>query len=647
MPRRGLIVGGTVLAVVAATAFWGMHRLDQAPAAVAARLGSAIGATCTVGKVLPLDLRSVELSDIACILESGPVAGAVANRVQATFSAPPVAGPLPPIEELTVYGTVLRLRARDPGPAPGDDDSGDDDSADADLSASMEAAGLRFADLTDALAAGRGGDRVPAVIARLAPEGRVRIDQAVLQGPEENVLVRELAIHATRSEDTVNLALATEFPAGGLATFEGSLAERGLQAGRLDVTGWPVAGALQEAAGERLKVTAGVADGSLAYRPGVEGAGSWGVDATLSGLTVAHEFLGGDVVPLPEVGLLGTLRPTRTETGLVLAIESSRWAVSDQGGPFHAMFGPLGTDDEALITLSVEAETLSLGLLLEQLPEALLPSEWAQEIQGTMDFALEFGGPVHDRTQWQLDWTGDFSRMTLASGELAAEVELLRGPFVHEFPTVVEGRPLRRRMGAESPSFVPIDRISKHLIAAVVSTEDAGFFGHSGFETKELKEAVLENLREGSGRGGSTITQQLAKNLFLSGERSVARKLKEAVLAWRLEEDLPKRRILEIYLNIAEWGPGLYGIRDAADHYFNRTPSHLRPEEAAFLASLLPSPRRYHGYYHRRGVTPHLRERIHEILKTMRRLGNLDARQYHLARGEDPELSWCRLPADE
>ena len=624
-------------------ALWANQRLDEAPNIVSQRLSSAVGGECTVEAVLPLDLHSVELADIACIFDSGPVAGAVANRVQATFASPPLGREIPPIQELTVYGTVLRLRAPDLPPADDDDSAA---TGDIDLSSIAETAGLRFADLTDAIAAGRGGDRVPQVVARMADGGAVRIDRAVLQGPEQNVLIEDLAIHVTRDGEDLRAALATTFPGGGLATFEGSLAETGLVGGRLHVRDWPVAQALQEAAGDRLQVTAGVASGSFSFRPS-EGSGGWGIDATLSGLTIAHDFLGSDVVPLPEIGLLGTLRATRDEAGLVLAIGSSRWAVANQGGPFHAMFGPLGSDDEPMVVASIEAESLSLGLLLERLPEALLPSEWAREIQGTMDFALELGGPMHDRSRWELDWTGDFSRMALASGDLAAEVELLRGPFTHEFPTTLEGGALTRQMGREDPAFVPIESISKHLIAAVVSTEDAGFFGHSGFEAKELKEAVLENLREGSGRGGSTITQQLAKNLFLSGERSVARKLKEAVLAWRLEEDLPKRRILEIYLNIAEWGPGLYGIRDAADHYFNRRPSHLRPEEAAFLASLLPSPRRYHGYYHRRGVSPHLRERIGEILKTMRRLGTLDARQYHLARGEDPEMSHCRLRAPE
>ena len=152
---------------------------------------------------------------------------------------------------------------------------------------------------------------------------------------------------------------------------------------------------------------------------------------------------------------------------------------------------------------------------------------------------------------------------------------------------------------------------------------------------------MLENLREGKGRGGSTITQQLAKNLFLNSERSLARKLREAILAWRLETDLPKERILEIYLNIAEWGPGLYGIGDASEHYFGRAPRVLRPEEAAFLASLLPSPRRYHGYYHERGVSRNRQALVQDILNSMHRMGRLQRRALLLALDEPIEMISC------
>ena len=198
-----------------------------------------------------------------------------------------------------------------------------------------------------------------------------------------------------------------------------------------------------------------------------------------------------------------------------------------------------------------------------------------------------------------------------------------------------------RVVGPSDAHFVPLQGISPWLQTAVVATEDAGFWGHSGFEPTEIKVAVLENLRLGGGRGGSTITQQLAKNLFLSGERTATRKLQEALLAWRLEEELPKQRLLELYLNIAEWGPGLYGARDAAEHYFGRSPATLQPEEAAFLASLLPSPVRFHGYYHHGGLTENRQERVREILDTMLRLGRMTPDEHQRATAGPVGLAGC------
>ncbi|MCK6527102.1 transglycosylase domain-containing protein [Myxococcota bacterium] len=165
---------------------------------------------------------------------------------------------------------------------------------------------------------------------------------------------------------------------------------------------------------------------------------------------------------------------------------------------------------------------------------------------------------------------------------------------------------------------------------AVVAAEDAAFFGHSGFDAEGIQAAVLENLQEGGeGRGGSTITQQLAKNLFLSGDRTVIRKLREAVLAARMEEVLSKQRILELYLAVAEWGHEVYGIRDAARHYFGKEPAELRAREAAYLALMLPSPRRYHDYYHAVGkVTEHLQASVDGMVRRMHRLGFIDQEAY-------------------
>ncbi len=142
---------------------------------------------------------------------------------------------------------------------------------------------------------------------------------------------------------------------------------------------------------------------------------------------------------------------------------------------------------------------------------------------------------------------------------------------------------------------VPYDHISPHLKRAVLVAEDIDFFSHHGFAPAELKQAVQEAWEEKEfPRGASTITQQLAKNLFLSPSRSPFRKAKEAILTRQLEERLGKRRILELYLNVVELGPGIYGAEAAARHYFGKAASDLDEREAAELAASLPRPTAWH-----------------------------------------------------
>lgn len=142
--------------------------------------------------------------------------------------------------------------------------------------------------------------------------------------------------------------------------------------------------------------------------------------------------------------------------------------------------------------------------------------------------------------------------------------------------------------------WVPLSRISPHLRHAVVAAEDASFFSHEGFDWEGIKEAAKYNLEAGElKRGGSTITQQLAKNLYLSSERSLFRKAREALITRSLEQHLTKTRILELYLNVAEWGQGIYGAEAAARHHFGKPSHDLTADEAAWLAAILPSPRRY------------------------------------------------------
>jgi monofunctional biosynthetic peptidoglycan transglycosylase len=160
-----------------------------------------------------------------------------------------------------------------------------------------------------------------------------------------------------------------------------------------------------------------------------------------------------------------------------------------------------------------------------------------------------------------------------------------------------------RRMAKESKekrpitkqwSWAPLSRISSHLQRAVVVAEDASFFVHEGFDWEGIRDAALHNLEAGEmKRGGSTITQQLAKNLYLSSERSLLRKAREALITRSLEHHLTKERILELYLNVAEWGRGVYGAEAAARHHFGKSAADLTMSEAAWLAAILPSPQRY------------------------------------------------------
>jgi len=139
--------------------------------------------------------------------------------------------------------------------------------------------------------------------------------------------------------------------------------------------------------------------------------------------------------------------------------------------------------------------------------------------------------------------------------------------------------------------WVPYQRISVQLKRAIVAAEDAKFLDHGGFDWEAIQKAYEKNLLKGKVvAGGSTISQQLAKNLFLSSDRSWWRKAQEAVITLMIETIMTKRRILEIYLNVIEWGDGVYGAEAASRYYFKKSASNLSPAEAAYLSAMIPSP---------------------------------------------------------
>ena len=166
--------------------------------------------------------------------------------------------------------------------------------------------------------------------------------------------------------------------------------------------------------------------------------------------------------------------------------------------------------------------------------------------------------------------------------------------------------------------WVPLSRISVKAIQAIVISEDSAFYQHRGYDPQQINEALRKDFQERRfARGASTITQQVVRNVFLEKEKKIWRKVKELYLAVQLEKSVSKRRILEVYLNIAEWGEGIYGISAASRYYFGKQPEFLTAKEGAFLAMLLPSPKRYSQSYRRRDLTRYAENSIQSILNKM------------------------------
>ncbi|QQR91573.1 MAG: transglycosylase domain-containing protein [Myxococcales bacterium] len=179
--------------------------------------------------------------------------------------------------------------------------------------------------------------------------------------------------------------------------------------------------------------------------------------------------------------------------------------------------------------------------------------------------------------------------------------------------------------GPGTPNWVPIEQISAFMLQAVLAQEDAGFFRHHGFAVAEIEKALAANLEAGRFvKGASTISMQLVKNLILHRKKTLARKFQEVILTWWVEEALDKKDILELYLNVIEFGPDIYGIKAAARHYFGRYPAELSPAESVFLSTILPNPKGYYPQYERESLSPRWRTRMQRRLEHMYARGRID-----------------------
>jgi hypothetical protein len=228
--------------------------------------------------------------------------------------------------------------------------------------------------------------------------------------------------------------------------------------------------------------------------------------------------------------------------------------------------------------------------------------------------------------------------------QMPPAISRLRGEFIFNSD---EGAGPHRPVDVSpaSPDFVALRDVPPLFVRTLLLAEDAGFYGHRGIDLRELPSALVTNWsRGGAARGASTLTQQLAKNLFLSRDKQLGRKLQELAITFLLESALGKDRILEIYLNIIEWGPDLRGLRPAARRYFDREPRELTAAQMAFLVTIIPGPIKYQRSFARGTPGPGLRSLIDDLLAKLRSVHAISDEEYLQALGEPIVVAGGRPP---
>lgn len=240
------------------------------------------------------------------------------------------------------------------------------------------------------------------------------------------------------------------------------------------------------------------------------------------------------------------------------------------------------------------------------------------QVKGDLSYAFNFELDMTqiDSLKFSSELTG-YNFKVLNAAQLG--LTKMNEPFMHTIKTATGTYEVG--VGEGLPYFTPITQVPRHLIDAILTNEDPSFFQHRGFIESAVRESIIINIKERRfKRGASTISMQLVKNLFLSKEKTLARKIEEILLVWILENKhiTPKERMFEVYLNIIEWGPGIYGINQAAEFYFKKKPQQLSLEESLYLASIIPRPKSFKYTFDKEGnIRPHQVEQFRFIKNLM------------------------------
>lgn len=352
--------------------------------------------------------------------------------------------------------------------------------------------------------------------------------------------------------------------------------------------------------------------------------------AHLGGLTVASPLLAP--VPVSRLGFDARAKASLDTKARVLKVPEAAIDFRNLHAVITATVENVGKKPRFTATLKVRP--VPCQTVLQALPPELVPYLQGFKLTGEFMTDLHIGLDLENLDE-PVDLGGNVGIEGCKAKEAPAWVSADR--LMGTFEQTVEFEPgkwMTFVVGPESSDWVPFEQISPNLVNSIMTTEDSGFFKHHGFIPSEFRSALQQNLQRGYFRlGASSISMQMVKNVLLTREKTLSRKLQEMFLTWYLEHHLSKERIMEIYFNVIEFGPGIYGIGRAARHYFGKSAHDLEPQEAAWFSSILPNPkRRYVQYCHASGLPDAKWDAyVKRIMKRMHERGRLTDEQYNLA----------------
>lgn len=252
------------------------------------------------------------------------------------------------------------------------------------------------------------------------------------------------------------------------------------------------------------------------------------------------------------------------------------------------------TEEDTIYKLKIDIPNMKAQDFISSLPDGLFTNFQGMQASGSFDYKLDF--MFNKNKPNTIIFDSKLNKENLRITKFGqANLNKLNGEFVYRaiIKNVLQ-RPVL--VGAANPDYTPLNQISPYLRKCVLTTEDPSFFSHRGFITEAFKQSIIKNIKTKKfSRGGSTISMQLIKNVFLTREKTISRKMEEILLVYLLENNriASKERMLEVYFNIIEWGPNVYGIGEASRFYFQKNPSDLTLNECLFLATIIPSPKKF------------------------------------------------------